>query len=241
MGAWWAVVGVAVALALCFVRLPGHTALTAEELRNFDGSDAATPVYVAILGDVFDVSTKRSTYGPGGSYSFFAGKDASAAFATGKFKDSFYTEELPAYDVSQLNPSQVSAIVGWNEFYHRTYTYVGCVVYPEGKGYYDAACTPLPTLTKVKSIATHYKENDLRKQEELATKFPTCNTKWAVDSGGELWCENELLPRLGQLPGEQRERCGCYSKEVAAEMSEQLRVYPKCDPASSWCKTYPKS
>lgn len=34
-------------------------------------------MYVAIKGTVFDVSAKRDTYGPGGSYALLAGKDAS--------------------------------------------------------------------------------------------------------------------------------------------------------------------
>lgn len=41
---------------------------------------------VAIDGDVYDVSSSAKTYGPGGGYSIFAGKDAARAFITGCFK-----------------------------------------------------------------------------------------------------------------------------------------------------------
>lgn len=51
-------------------------------------SDTSSNVAVALDGEVFDVSagTGASTYGPGGSYSIFAGKDAARAFVTGCFK-----------------------------------------------------------------------------------------------------------------------------------------------------------
>lgn len=49
-----------------------------EELAQHDGSKGEdTKIYVAIKGAVFDVSSKRAMYGPGGGYHCFAGKDAS--------------------------------------------------------------------------------------------------------------------------------------------------------------------
>jgi membrane-associated progesterone receptor component len=39
-------------------------------------------LYVAVKGDVFDVSEARSFYGPGGGYALFAGRDASKCLAT---------------------------------------------------------------------------------------------------------------------------------------------------------------
>jgi predicted heme/steroid binding protein len=50
---------------------------TAAELSKYDGSDPSLPIYVAIKGDVFDVSTKPDSYGKGAGYNCFAGKDAS--------------------------------------------------------------------------------------------------------------------------------------------------------------------
>ena len=55
---------------------------TAKQLREFDGKDEDTPLYVAVKGDVFDVSEARSFYGPGGGYALFAGRDASKCLAT---------------------------------------------------------------------------------------------------------------------------------------------------------------
>jgi predicted heme/steroid binding protein len=53
------------------------------ELAQFDGTDESKPIYLAINGTIFDVSANRRTYGPGGSYHIFAGRDASRAFVTG--------------------------------------------------------------------------------------------------------------------------------------------------------------
>lgn len=65
----------------------GSIVLTPEQLLAFDGSDPAKPIYLAINGKIFDVSAGGHTYGPGGSYSVFAGRDATRAFVTGCFME----------------------------------------------------------------------------------------------------------------------------------------------------------
>ncbi|KAJ9059367.1 Bifunctional protein GlmU [Entomophthora muscae] len=45
---------------------PLDTPFTLEELKRYNGSDDTLPIYVAIKGDIFDVSGSRSSYGPGG-------------------------------------------------------------------------------------------------------------------------------------------------------------------------------
>lgn len=67
--------------------------LTDRELKAYDGSDPAKPIYLAINGTIFDVSNGRGFYGPGGSYHFFAGADASRAFVTSCF-DSDITPDM---------------------------------------------------------------------------------------------------------------------------------------------------
>ena len=47
---------------------------TSLELKQFDGSDENKPIYLAMLGRVFDVTKGSRHYGPGGGYSFFSGK-----------------------------------------------------------------------------------------------------------------------------------------------------------------------
>lgn len=46
---------------------------TADQLALFDGSRPSKPVYLAILGRVFNVDKGRKHYGVGGGYHFFAG------------------------------------------------------------------------------------------------------------------------------------------------------------------------
>lgn len=59
---------------------------TPAELALYNGRDASRPVYLAVLGNVYDVTAGGDTYRSGGSYDFFAGKDASRAFTTGCFQ-----------------------------------------------------------------------------------------------------------------------------------------------------------
>jgi len=60
----------------------GPISLTDADLKKYDGSDPTTPIYLAVNGTIYDVTPGRNFYGPGGSYHFFAGADASRAFIT---------------------------------------------------------------------------------------------------------------------------------------------------------------
>lgn len=73
-------------LTLSFPQQP-EVSLTDTELLAFDGTDPAKPIYLALNGTIYDVSASPSTYGPGGSYHFFAGHDAARAFLTGCFAE----------------------------------------------------------------------------------------------------------------------------------------------------------
>jgi predicted heme/steroid binding protein len=55
---------------------PILTPMPVDILRQHDGSDGR-PIYVAIKGQIYDVSAKREMYGKGSGYNVFAGKDAS--------------------------------------------------------------------------------------------------------------------------------------------------------------------
>jgi predicted heme/steroid binding protein len=61
--------------------------MTLEELAAFDGTDPSKPIYLAINGTIYDVTAGQRIYGPGGSYRFFAGCDASRAYVTGCFAE----------------------------------------------------------------------------------------------------------------------------------------------------------
>ncbi|XP_077167470.1 neuferricin isoform X3 [Paroedura picta] len=54
----------------------GERTLSAAELSRYAGGVGSAGLYLAVLGKVFDVQRGRKHYGPGGAYSFFAGKVA---------------------------------------------------------------------------------------------------------------------------------------------------------------------
>ncbi|MCJ1355820.1 MAG: hypothetical protein MMC33_005812 [Icmadophila ericetorum] len=65
----------------------GPVLLTDSELSLYNGTSPHLPIYLALNGTIYDVSASPHTYGPGGSYHFFAGRDATRAFITGCFQE----------------------------------------------------------------------------------------------------------------------------------------------------------
>ena len=65
--------------------ISGPLLLSPEQLTLYNGTDPSKPIYLAINGTIFDVTAGKHTYGPGGSYEVFAGRDATRAFVTGCF------------------------------------------------------------------------------------------------------------------------------------------------------------
>ena len=55
----------------------GEKIFTTQELGMYDGTDPSLPIYLALDGDVYNVSPGKEYYKPGGSYHSLAGKDAS--------------------------------------------------------------------------------------------------------------------------------------------------------------------
>ncbi|CAH1762405.1 3720_t:CDS:2 [Entrophospora sp. SA101] len=99
---------------------PKDTLFTPAELAKYDGTDASQPIYVAIKGTIFDVTTKRESYGPGGSYNVFAGKDASKALGMG----SLQPEDVIA-DYSSLDDKQLKVLEDWFEYFKKRYNIIG--------------------------------------------------------------------------------------------------------------------
>eukprot|EP01118_Nematostelium_gracile_P006286 TRINITY_DN2021_c0_g1_i2.p1 TRINITY_DN2021_c0_g1~~TRINITY_DN2021_c0_g1_i2.p1 ORF type:complete len:169 (+),score=31.59 TRINITY_DN2021_c0_g1_i2:98-604(+) len=100
---------------------PKERLFTVTELASFDGSDSKKPIYLSILGHVFDVSLGRKHYGPGGGYHGFSGKDASRSFVTGDF-----TESGLAEGINDLEVEQFGTIQHWIEFYTNHKEYFPC-------------------------------------------------------------------------------------------------------------------
>jgi predicted heme/steroid binding protein len=130
----------------------GSVHLTPSQLTLYNGTDPSLPIYLAVNGSIFDVSANRPIYGPGGSYNFFAGRDATRAFVTGCFKEDLTpdlggVEEmfLPIEDVEderitsaerkirreremRLAKEQIKkTVLRWQEFFrnHKKYFQVG--------------------------------------------------------------------------------------------------------------------
>lgn len=96
--------------------------ITAEELKQYDGSDLNKPLLMAIKGQIFDVSQSRMFYGPGGPYALFAGKDASRALA----KMSFEEKDLNG-DLTGLGVFELEALQDWEYKFLSKYAKVGTV------------------------------------------------------------------------------------------------------------------
>lgn len=102
---------------------PKDDPFTLEQLKEFDGSDPSKPIYVAIKGTVFDVTRKRDTYGKGGSYNLFAGRDASRALGMSSLKES---DASPDY--STLPETEMKVLNDWHDFFLKRYNVVGKVI-----------------------------------------------------------------------------------------------------------------
>ncbi|CAE6500988.1 unnamed protein product [Rhizoctonia solani] len=99
------------------------TMFSEAQLAKFDGSDPLRPVYIAIDGDVYDVSEGRRIYGPGGSYHTFAGRDAARAYTTGCFQTHL------THDLRGLNDKELRSLAHWKSFFakHERYKHIGWV------------------------------------------------------------------------------------------------------------------
>lgn len=76
-------------------------------------------ILLAIMGKVYDVTNGRRFYGPHGSYSFFAGRDASRAYVTGCFKDAAHLTP----DTRGLTKEELEGIQNWENFFANSHKY----------------------------------------------------------------------------------------------------------------------
>lgn len=102
---------------------------TPRTLLPFDGKDGR-PIYFAVRGRVFDVSTGRNFYGPDGPYQNFAGRDASRGLASGSFDEDVLTKDLdgPLDSLESMGPDEMEALRDWEEQFLSKYLVVGRLV-----------------------------------------------------------------------------------------------------------------
>lgn len=100
---------------------------TLDQLREFNG-ETKKKIYIALRGDVYDVTSSSDFYGPGAPYNCFAGRNATRAMA----KLSFEEEDLANPNVSDLGPFERDTLDGWvQKFMHiKGYPIVGKLSYP---------------------------------------------------------------------------------------------------------------
>ncbi|XP_051129381.1 probable steroid-binding protein 3 [Andrographis paniculata] len=96
--------------------------LTPQQLKNYDGTDPSKPIYVAIRGQIYDVTAGKSFYGPGGDYHVFAGKDATRALAK-MSKDE--NDVVPSVD--GLSEKEIGVLNDWEKKFQAKYPTVGTV------------------------------------------------------------------------------------------------------------------
>lgn len=105
---------------------------TEKQLANFDGKEDektgdTKAVYLSISGIVFDVSSGRNFYGPGGPYEAFAGHECGVALAKMSF-DSAHLDDMAGCD--KLNHGEKMELENWIEKfkYYRSYPIKGRLV-----------------------------------------------------------------------------------------------------------------
>ncbi|GAA6096563.1 neudesin isoform X1 [Tachysurus ichikawai] len=78
---------------------------TDEELRRYDGSEDGQPIYMAVKGVVFDVTSGKQFYGKGAPYNALVGKDSTRAVA----KMSLNPEDL-THDTTSLTKEELDSL-----------------------------------------------------------------------------------------------------------------------------------
>ncbi|KAL7389837.1 hypothetical protein ABVT39_010614 [Epinephelus coioides] len=208
--------------------------LGSRELSLYDGREGSEGLYLAILGQVFDVHKGNKHYGPGGAYHFMAGRDASLSFITGDFTESGLTD-----DVSSLSPLQVMALYDWLAFYQREYQFAGLLT---GRFYSE---TGQPTEALLQVEASLAEGQRIKAQSEAdKVRFPACNAEWSAARGGRVWCSTKSggvergwtgVPRKLFSPGSSSVRCVCVEDPPAAEEDPNLQKYDGCPAHAESC------
>ena len=204
---------------------------------------------------MYDVEKGLRHYGPGGSYSHFAGRDGTRGFLTGDFSEDGLTD-----DITDLETMAMSGVREWIEFYEREYPSIGIVV----GTYYDSSACETDKLHKLREKFDEYDALMAKKQSE-EQEYPQCNSEWHQETGTtRLWCSPMSggvkrdwagVPR--QIVTKDGSRCGCVNVENAnlgveydegdqesfqkgpPHLSvETIKEYPGCNPQATQCLLY---
>ncbi|XP_006812210.1 neudesin-like [Saccoglossus kowalevskii] len=105
-------------------------AFTDEEIAMYDGTNPDLPIYLAVKGTVFDVTSGKDFYGKDAPYNALVGKDSTRAVA----KMSLAPEDL-TYDVTGLTDREMDDLQRvYTETYQKKYPVVGYMKFDGGLG-----------------------------------------------------------------------------------------------------------
>ncbi|KAL3268184.1 hypothetical protein HHI36_007310 [Cryptolaemus montrouzieri] len=210
---------------------PINRMLTKYSLAQSDGKESPY-LYLSILGKVFDVTKGKKHYGPGASYNYFVGKDATRNFVDGNFEC-----KKDCDDVTGLTAQELRTLVNWEKFYKKSYKQIGKLI---GK-YYKQDGTLTPYGKEVhKLIKNAFKEET--EEDRIKMRYPGCNLEWDLDRGTHVWCSDKSggikrnwvgVPRKFFSPGSTKHRCACVQDEDLN--AGNVKEYEKCDPKSAHC------
>ena len=95
---------------------------TLEKLSKYRG-EAGMPIYIALDGNIYDVSQSQGFYGPGGGYHVFAGRDATRGLAKGLLEEKDVLTN-PG-DKSDFSAMEHMKLDDWVDRYNSKYPIVG--------------------------------------------------------------------------------------------------------------------
>jgi predicted heme/steroid binding protein len=211
-----------------------YTVFSPENLTIYNG-ELHPRIYLAFLGEVWDVTLGERFYGKEGGYHFFSGKDASRAYVTGQFNEDGLNDDVTDFDIDQIG-----GLLNWYDFYHNHEEYfkVGTVT---GRYFTDKG-KQTKYFQKIKVRFQHFR--DWTKEQETMRKLhPDCNMQSWENKDGEVWCDKGVPRRIrfGLDKGLDKARCACYSaEEIAVEEPEHALLYPNCEKFSTRCKYFIK-
>jgi Cytochrome b5-like Heme/Steroid binding domain len=142
--------------------------ITREELatKNGEGPNDNTTLWLAMMSEVFDVSSAPHFYGVNGTYHIFAGRDGNVPFVTGVFTKE--EADLPVTNLTQLQLWSLETFLNDTYRYNKNanYTFVGLLI---GDLYFSDG-SPTPILLEVRrriADETIIKAEEKRKREKL--------------------------------------------------------------------------
>ncbi|XP_033208995.1 neuferricin isoform X2 [Belonocnema kinseyi] len=194
---------------------------TREELEKFRTLEKG--LYLAILGQVFDVTKGEKHYAPGETYHPF-------------------TEEGLIDDISSLSAQQTKALNGWVDFYTKTYSYQGKLV----GNFYNSDGTPAAGFYNLQEKLKEAEQSEFRDAKKNQI-FPPCNIEWQLDTGTRVWCTTSSggihrdwvgVPRMFfENPTSKQHRCVCVNLDSKdfKENQGNFREFNECLTDSSSC------